>query len=117
MPRTRAFDFRAARSLIEQALAGAGYDVIGDPAEPNLVQARRGDLGDVRVIVVDAGGQMRFTRVQQLGPEEAGERRLASRRAARLVRRTDETLTIVMHLTRRDAQRFAALLAEMETIA
>ena len=116
MPRIRNPLLAAARSLIEQALAGAGYDVIDDPAEPNLVQARRGDLGDVVSVVVDAGGQMRFTRVRQLGPEEPAERRLASGRRVRLVRRTDETLTIVRRLTRPDEQDFAELLAELEAI-
>jgi len=105
-----------ARPLIEQALVDAGYDVIDDPAEPNLVQARRGDLGDAVSVVVDAGGRMRFTRVRQLAPEESAERRLASGRRVRLVRRTDETLTIVRRLTRSDEQGFAALLAELETL-
>jgi hypothetical protein len=116
MPRNRIPRLAAARPLIERALAGAGYDVIEDPAEPNLVQARRGDLGDVVSVVVDAGGRMRFTRVQQLAPEEPSERRLASGRRVRLVRRTDETLTIVRRLTRSDAQEFAELLAELETL-
>ena len=116
MPRTRAFDFGTARPPIEQALIAAGYDLIDDPAEPNLVQARRGDLADVVSVVVDDGGQMRFTRVRQLTPEEPAERRLASGRRVRLVRRTDETLTIVRRLTRSDAQDFAELLAELETL-
>ena len=116
MPRTRAFRLATARPLIEQALANAGYDVIDDPAEPNLVQARRGDLGDVVTIVLDADGQMRFTRVRQLGPEVTAERQLASGRAVRLVRSTGETLTILLHLTRADVQDFAALLGELETL-
>ena len=116
MPKARGFRFATARPLIEQALVGAGYDVIDDPAVPNLVQARRGDLDDVVSVVVDAGGRMRFTRVRQLGPEEPAERRLASGRRVRLVRRTDETLTIVRRLTRPDEQDFAELLAELEAI-
>jgi hypothetical protein len=116
MPRTRAFRLEAARPHIEQALAGAGYDVIDDPAEPNLVQARRGDVGDVVFAAVDAGGQMRFTRVRQLGPEETAERRLASGRAVRLVHSTRATLTVLLRLTPRDAQHFAALLGELETL-
>jgi hypothetical protein len=116
MSRTRAFDFDAARPLIEHALTAAGYDVNDDPGERNLVQARRDGPGDVVAVVVDAGGRMRFTRVRQLGPEEATDRRLASRRAARLVRRTDETLTILLHLSRSNARGFAALLAELETL-
>jgi hypothetical protein len=114
MPRTRAFHLSAARSLIEQALAGAGYDVIADPAEPNLVQARRGDPGGVLSAVVDAGGGLRFTRVRQLDPEEPDERQLKSGRTVRLVRRADETLTILVRLTAADARDFAALLAELE---
>ena len=116
MPRVRNPRLAAVRPLIERALAGAGYDVIDDPAEPNLVQARRGDLADVVSVVVDAGGRMRFTRVRQLGPEAPAERRLTSGRRVRLVRRTDETLTIVRRLTRSDAQDFAELLAELEAI-
>ena len=116
MPGIRAFRLNTARPLIEQALAGAGYDVVDDPAEPNLVQARRGDLADVVSVVVDDGGQMRFTRVRQVGPEEPAVRRLASGRRVRLVRRTDETLTIVRRLTRSDEQGFAELLAELETL-
>jgi hypothetical protein len=116
MPRTRAFDFSTARPPLEQALIAAGYDVIDDPAEPNLVQARRGGLGDAVSVVVDAGGRMRFTRVRHLGPEETEEKRLARRRAARLVRRTDRTLTILLHLRPTDARSFAALLAELESI-
>jgi hypothetical protein len=116
MPRNRNPRLAAARPLVERALTGAGYDVIDDPAEPNLVQARRGDLGDVVSVVVDDGGQMRFTRVRQLGPEESAERRLASGRRVRLVRRSDETLTIVRRLSRSDAQDFAELLAELEAI-
>ena len=55
-------------------------------------------------------------RVRQLAPEESAERRLASGRRVRLVRRTDETLTIVRRLTRSDEQGFAALLGELETL-
>ena len=116
MPGIRAFRLNTARPLIEQALAGAGYDVVDDPAEPNLVQARRGDLGDVISVAVDAGGRMRFTRVRQLGPEQPSEHRLASGRRVRMVRRTDETLTIVRRLSLSDAVDFAALLAELETL-
>jgi hypothetical protein len=116
MPRRQAFDLSAARLLIEQALTGGGYDVMCDPAEPNLVQARRGDLGDVITVVVDAGGRMRFTRVRRLGPEEAAERRLARDRAARMVRRTDETLTLLVRLIHADVGDFSALLAELETV-
>ena len=117
MPRTRAFDFGTARPPIEQALIAAGYDLIDDPAEPNLVQARRGGLDDAVSVVVDAGGRLRFTRVRQLGPEETEEVRLAPRRAARLVRRTDETLTVLLHLKPTDTRSFAARLAELETIS
>jgi hypothetical protein len=116
MPRTRGFDFDSARPLIEQALSAAGYDLIDDPAEPNLVQARHGDVGDASSVVVDAGGRMRFIRVRQIGPEEATERRLAPRRSASAVHRTDETLTVILQLKPTDAQGFAELLAEMETL-
>jgi hypothetical protein len=54
--------------------------------------------------------------VRQLGSEEAAERRLARDRAARMVRRTDETLTILVRLIRADVRDFAALLAELETV-
>jgi hypothetical protein len=116
MPRARPFDLSAARSLIEGALTGAAYDVIDDPAEPNLVQARRGAVGDLAGVVVDAGGRMRFTRVRQIGAEEAAERRLSSGRVAGLVHRTDETLTVLLHLTHTDARDFGALLAELEML-
>ena len=116
MPGTRRFRLSTARPLLELALKGAGYDVIDDPAEPNLVRARRGDLGDVISVAVDAGGRMRFTRVRQLGPEQPSEHRLASGRRVRMVRRTDETLTIVRRLSLSDAVDFAALLAELETL-
>jgi hypothetical protein len=116
MGKGRGFRLSAARPFIEQALVRAGYDLIADPAEPNLIQARRGDLGDVVSVVLDAGGQMRFTRVRQLGAEEPVEHRLASGRAIRLVRRTDHTLTLLLLLTRRDAQDLAAILAELETL-
>lgn len=112
----RSFDLHTARPLIEAALTAAGYDVIADPAEPDLIQARRGDLSDVRIVVVDSGGQMRFTCVRQLAPEDAIAVRLATGRAARLVRRTDETLTLLLHLTRASASGFAALLADLETL-
>jgi hypothetical protein len=116
MPRKQAFELSEARPLLEQALTGAGYDMIDDPAEPNLVQARYGDPGDVVSVVVDAGGRMRFTRVRQAGPEESAERRLTRGRAARVVRRSDETLTVLLRLTGADARRFAAILAELEAI-
>jgi hypothetical protein len=112
----QAFELSAARAPIEQALTGAGYDVIDDPAEPNLVQARRGDPGHLLTVVVDAGGRMRFTHLHQLGPEEAAERPLTPGRLVRLVRRTDETLTILLQLSRADSRHFAKLLAELETL-
>jgi hypothetical protein len=114
MPRTRGFDFGAARAVIAEALIEAGYDVIDDPAEPNLIRARRDAPGQMASVAVDAGGRMRLTRVRQLGPEEAGERRLASRHTARMVRRTDETLIVLLQLRPADTQDFAALLAELE---
>ena len=116
MPKGRGFRLAAVRPLIEQALAGAGYDVLDDPAELNLVQARRGDMDDVVSVVVDSGGKMRLTHVRQLGAEEPAELRLGSGRRVRLVRRTDETLTVIRQLTRADARDFATLLAELETL-
>jgi hypothetical protein len=53
--------------------------------------------------------------VRQLGPEEPAERQLA-RGAARMVRRTDETLTLLVRLTRASVRDFSALLAELETV-
>jgi hypothetical protein len=106
----------AARPLIQQALIAAGFDVIDDPGEPNLVQARRDSSGDAISVVVDAGGRMRFNRVRQLGPEEASEKPLAPRRVAHLVRRTDESLTILLQLRPADARAFTPLLAELETL-
>jgi hypothetical protein len=116
MPGTRGFRLTEARPHVEQALARAGYDVFDDPAEPNLVQARCGDQGDVISIVVDAGGLMRFTRVRQIGPEQPAELRIASGRRVRLVRRIDETVTVVRRLSRSDEQSFAMLLTELETL-
>jgi hypothetical protein len=116
MSTKRAFDLNLARSPIERALDAAGYDRIDDPGGPSLVQARRDEPGGAVSVVVDGVGRMRFTRVRQIGPEEPVDKRLGPRRVARGVRRTDETLTVILQLRPADAGTLAELLAELEAI-
>jgi hypothetical protein len=113
---TQAFQLATARSRIEPALEQADFDLVNDPAEPNLIQAQRDRAGDSTVVVIDSGGQMRFTRTRRIAPEKAQTRRTASRRLFQITHQENETVTISYQLQPAEFENFAALLAEMDKV-
>lgn len=110
------FSLAAARPALERALRQAGYDLLPDDAEPNLLQSRR-DAGMTTSVVIDAGGRLRFTRTRQVAPVEARIHRTPSGRVWRATQEVAETLTVSYQLTPADAAGFAALLAELHQLA
>ncbi len=110
------FQLTKARARIEQALEKAGFDVIDDPAEPNLIRGRRDRGTDSTTVIVDGGGRMRFTRTRQLGPEQAETRTTTSHRTFQVAREQSETATVSYQLSPADAKNFAALLAELDQV-
>jgi hypothetical protein len=64
------FEFEA--DQLAEALEQAGYDV--DPTPPSVTQVsarREGVAGGVAVVVIDGGGQLRFTLTREVAPEQA----------------------------------------------
>jgi hypothetical protein len=113
---TQDFRLAEARPPLEAALEKAGFDLVNDPAEPNLIQAQRDRTGDSTVVVIDSGGQMRFTRTRQIAPEKAQTRRTASRRLFQITRQKNEAVTIFYQLKPSETRDFTTLLAEMDQI-
>jgi hypothetical protein len=110
------FDLAAARSQLELALEAAGFDVIRDPGEPNLVQARRDREGDTATLVVDAGGRMRYTRTRRGAPARRMRHKGAGGRRYAVTRTRDETIAVIYVLAPEDSGQFAPILAEFEQL-
>ena len=110
MQQPQTFDIARERPQIEQALEQAGFDI--DPNDPHLVQAQRERASSTRVIV-DGGGQMRYTRMQQTSPEQAQVRR-AGNWSFQVTHAANATVTISYQLTDNDVRDFARLLAALD---
>jgi hypothetical protein len=112
----RSFDLGGARAHIEGVLEAAGFDVVRDPGEPNLIQARR-DLGaDSASIVVDAGGQLRYSRTRRLAPARSVRRKGAGGQSYTLTRTRDQTLAVLCRLAPEDPAGFAEILADLQQL-
>ena len=110
------FDLAGARAQIEGALEAAGFDVMADPGEPNLVQARRDRGTDSASLVVDAGGQIRYSHTRRQAPARAGRRKGAGGRTYTVTRTRDETLAVLYRLAPEEAANFASILAELQQL-
>ncbi len=86
------FDLEAAA----EALGNLGYDVVVGDGE---VSARRDDVAGVWTVYLDRSGRMRFV-ATRLGAIPRGKRVKADGRTFRLLRETQETLTVTTELAR-----------------
>ncbi len=116
MPSAPTFDLDQACPAIEQALEQAGFDVIRDPGEPNLVQARRDEAGASTGVFIDAAGRMRFTVTRQSGPERSEALAGPGKREFHITRQTTETATVSYQLARRDVTALPSILAALQKI-
>lgn len=110
------FSLPDASEELTEALEEAGYDITNDPDEPNLFQARRDTATGTAILIVDSGGQMRFTLTHQTGPEKAETHKAANGKVFSVTRENSETLTVSYQLTQADAVDFANFLKELEKI-
>ena len=102
------FDADALADALEQA----GYDV--DPAPPGVTQVSarcEGVAGGVAVVVIDAGGQVRFTLTRDVAPEQARDV-TAGGRKYHLVDTTTRSTTAL--LTLGSVAELATCLADLE---
>ena len=111
----RVFWLPAERPRLEQALKSLGFDLVNDPAEPNLIQARRDRGGDVSIVIVDHGGRLRYTRTRQTSPERSVKRR-ASSYTFQATRQASETVTVSLDLAADATQDLTALLAALAQV-
>ena len=84
------FDLEAAAAV----LSGLGYDVVVGDGE---VSARRDDVAGVWMVYLDRDGRMRFV-ATRLGAIPRGKRVKADGRTFRLLRETQETITVMTEL-------------------
>lgn len=110
------FSLSDASEGLKEALEEAGYDLTNDPNEPNLLQARRDSASSTAVLIIDSGGQMRYTLTRKIGPEQARLHKAANNRVFAVTRESSETLTVSYEFSQADALDFANFLRELEKI-
>ncbi len=88
------FDLQSAAEVLQ----GLGYDVVLGDGE---VSARRDDVAGVWTVYVDRGGRMRFV-ATRLGALPKGKRIKEGDRTFRLLRETQETITVMTEMARPD---------------
>ena len=86
------FDLQSAAGVLQDL----GYDVVLGDGE---VSARRDDVAGVWAVYLDRGGRMRFV-ATRLGALPKGKRMRDGDRTFRLLRETQETITVMTDLSR-----------------
>ncbi len=97
MDKTTQFNLAQARPGIEKTLEQQGFDIQNDPDEPNLIQAQRSQNASTS-IVIDAGGQLRYTVTRSNTPQQSQLRKTAAGLEYNVTREVNETLTITLQL-------------------
>ncbi|NWJ46130.1 MAG: hypothetical protein HXX08_09650 [Chloroflexi bacterium] len=106
------FDLTTARPILIKELEHAGFDIINDEQEPNILQARRSHGKNIAVFLVDAGGYMRCTRTYASNPEQKTAHK--GDYTFEVVRQEEIKLTTNHQLTTADLSNFQKLIKEMD---
>ena len=110
------FDLSQSRSQLEQALTRAGFDLLPDPTEPNLLQARADRGPDTAEIVLDGGGNLRYSRTRPTGPQQSLTHIGKSGHVFQVTQVATQTITVSYGLSATDPANFAALLSDLAAI-
>ncbi len=95
MDQKNAFNLAQARPQVEKLLEQAGFDLIDDPGESNLIQGQKDSGANV---LIDGGGQLRYSITRTSSPPLSQQKKTTNGHEFNLVREVNETLTVNLQL-------------------